>query len=38
MLHKTFSQEIQEVKDEVLLLSSMVEEAVMSSAKGPSTL
>lgn len=33
MLHKTFNQEIREVKDEVLLLSSMVEEAVMSSAE-----
>ncbi len=33
MSHKTFSQEIQEVKDEILLLSSMVEEAVMNSAE-----
>ncbi len=33
MSHKTFSQEMQEVKDEVLLLSSMVEEAVMSSVE-----
>ena len=32
MQRKTFSQEIQEVKDEILLLSSMVEEAVMDSA------
>jgi phosphate transport system protein len=31
MQRKTFSQEIQEVKDEILLLSSMVEEAVMDS-------
>ena len=33
MLHKTFSQEMQAVKDQVLLLSSMVEEAVMNSAE-----
>ncbi len=33
MSYKTFRQEIQEVKDEVLLLSSMVEEAVMNSAE-----
>jgi phosphate transport system protein len=33
MSYKTFSQEMQEVKDEVLLLSSMVEEAVMNSAE-----
>ena len=33
MSHKTFSQEKQEIKDEILLLSSMVEEAVMSSAE-----
>ncbi len=33
MSYKTFSQEIQEVKDEILLLSSMVEEAVMNSAE-----
>ncbi|MBN2118435.1 MAG: phosphate signaling complex protein PhoU [Anaerolineales bacterium] len=33
MSHKTFSQEMQEVKDEVLLLSSMVEQAVMGSAE-----
>lgn len=32
MQRKTFSQEMQEVKDEVLLLSSMVEQAVMDSA------
>jgi phosphate transport system protein len=31
MQRKTFSQEIQEVKDELLLLSSMVEQAVMDS-------
>jgi phosphate transport system protein len=31
MPRKTFSQEIQEVKDELLLLSSMVEQAVMDS-------
>ncbi len=30
---KSFSQEMQDVKDEVLLLSSMVEQAVMDSAK-----
>ncbi|HLO18030.1 MAG TPA: PhoU domain-containing protein [Anaerolineales bacterium] len=30
---KTFSQEIHEVKDEILLLSSMVEEAVMDAAE-----
>ncbi len=33
MSYKTFSQEIQEIKDDVLLLSSMVEEAVMNSAE-----
>ncbi len=33
MSYKTFSQEMQEVKDEILLLSSMVEEAVMNSAE-----
>jgi phosphate transport system protein len=32
MQRKTFSPEIQEVKDEILLLSSMVEQAVMDSA------
>jgi phosphate transport system protein len=32
MQRKTFSQEIQEVKNEILLLSSMVEQAVMDSA------
>ncbi|HSL45372.1 MAG TPA: phosphate signaling complex protein PhoU [Anaerolineales bacterium] len=32
MPRKTFSQEIQELKDELLLLSSMVEQAVMDSA------
>ena len=37
MLRKTFSQEIQEVKDEVLLLSSMVEQAVMNSAEALKT-
>lgn len=31
MSSKTFSQELQEVKDEILLLSSMVEEAVIAS-------
>ena len=31
MQRKTFSQELQEVKDEILLLSSMVEQAVMDS-------
>ena len=31
MMHKTFNQEMREVKDEVLLLSSMVENAVMES-------
>src|SRR5919109_5363593 len=31
MQRKTFSQEIQEVKNEILLLSSMVEQAVMDS-------
>jgi phosphate transport system protein len=31
MQRKTFSQELQEVKDELLLLSSMVEQAVMDS-------
>ena len=33
MSHKTFSQEMQEIKDEVLLLSSMVEQAVMNSVE-----
>jgi phosphate transport system protein len=33
MSHKTFSQEKQEIKDEVLLLSSMVEQAIMGSAE-----
>jgi phosphate transport system protein len=33
MLRKTFSQEIQELKDEILLLSSMVEQAVMDSVE-----
>lgn len=33
MSYKTFGQEMQEVKDEILLLSSMVEEAVMNSAE-----
>jgi len=33
MPRKTFGQEIQEVKDEILLLSSMVEEAVMASTE-----
>ena len=33
MSRKTFSQEMQEVKDEILLLSSMVEQAVMNSAE-----
>jgi phosphate transport system protein len=33
MPHKTFSQEMQEVKDDVLLLSSMVEQAVLNSAE-----
>ena len=33
MSRKTFSQEMQEVKNEVLLLASMVEEAVMESAQ-----
>ncbi|HSB02762.1 MAG TPA: phosphate signaling complex protein PhoU [Anaerolineales bacterium] len=33
MSHKTFSQELREVKDEVLLLSSMVEQAVVNSAE-----
>src|SRR5688572_26004534 len=32
MQRKTFSPEIQDVKDEILLLSSMVEQAVMDSA------
>ena len=32
MLCKTFSQEMQEVKNETLLLSSMVEQAVINSA------
>lgn len=32
MQRKTFSQELQDVKDEILLLSSMVEQAVMDSA------
>ncbi len=31
MQRKTFSQELQEVKDEILLLSSMVEQAIMDS-------
>jgi len=31
MHRKTFSQEMQEVRDEVLLLSSVVEKAVMDS-------
>ena len=33
MSRKTFTQEMQEVKDDLLLLSSMVEEAVMNSAE-----
>lgn len=33
MSRKTFGQEMQEIKDEVLLLSSMVEQAVMNSAE-----
>ena len=33
MSHKVFSREMQEIKDEVLLLSSMVEQAVMSSVE-----
>ncbi len=33
MAYKTFSQEMQEIRDEVLMLSSMVEEAVMGSAE-----
>jgi phosphate transport system protein len=33
MQRKTFSQEIQEIKDEILLLSSMVEQAAMNSAR-----
>lgn len=33
MQRKTFNQEMQEIKDEVLLLSSMVEQAVMSSVE-----
>lgn len=33
MSHKTFTQEMQEIKDEVLLLSSMVEQAVMGSVE-----
>jgi phosphate uptake regulator len=31
MQRKTFSQEMQDVKDEILLLSNMVEQAVMDS-------
>ena len=33
MLRKTFGQEIQEIRDEILLLSSMVEQAVMYSVE-----
>jgi phosphate transport system protein len=33
MLRKTFSQEMQEIRDEILLLSSMVEQAVMYSVE-----
>lgn len=33
MSRKTFSQEMQEIRDEILLLSSMVEQAVMNSAE-----
>ena len=33
MLRKTFSQETQEIKNDILLLSSMVEEAVMDSVR-----
>ena len=33
MLRKTFSQEMQEIKDDILLLSSMVEQAVMDSVE-----
>ncbi|HEX2996370.1 MAG TPA: phosphate signaling complex protein PhoU [Anaerolineales bacterium] len=33
MSHKTFNREMQEIKDEVLLLSSLVEQAVMSSVE-----
>jgi hypothetical protein len=32
MPRKTFSQEMQDLKDEILLLSSMVEQAVMNAA------
>jgi phosphate transport system protein len=35
MQRKTFSQEMQEVKDRLLLLSSMVEQAVMDAAQQP---
>jgi phosphate transport system protein len=31
MSHKPFGQELQDVKDEILLLSSMVEQAIMDS-------
>jgi phosphate transport system protein len=33
MTRKTFSQEMQEIRDEILLLSSMVEQAVMNSVE-----
>jgi len=33
MLRKTFGQEMQEIKDDILLLSSMVEQAVMDSVE-----
>ena len=33
MLRNTFHQEMQEIKDEILLLSSMVEQAIMSSVE-----
>ncbi len=33
MSHRTFGQEMQEIKDEVLLLSSMVEQAIMGSVE-----
>ena len=38
MSRKTFNQEMQEVKNEVLLLASMVEEAVMESAQASKTM
>ena len=34
-MRKTFENEIQQVKDEVLLLGSMVEQAILEFGRGP---